>query len=352
MKPNYFLLLIALQVLVFSAPLIAMAEVVQISAIVSGCGDGIIEAGEQCDGANLGAASCASNGFSGGTLSCNSNCTINTSSCVISAPPAPPSGGGGGGGGGVYIPPSTSTGVIFSGHAYPLSTITLLKDGQVVASTVAGADATFSITVTGLSTGNYLFSLYGEDNNGVRSDLSTFPVSVTTGVVTNVGGIFISPTISVDKSEVKQGDNIAIFGQSAPSSTVTIIINSDSQIMKSVSADKSGIYLYNFDTTPLELGSHTTKSKASLNGQITAYSYAVGFEIGDQSILASDKNAKFMKGDLNNDDKVNLIDFSIAAYWYHRTLSDSFKVIEAQRLNGDGKIDLTDLSIIAYYWTG
>jgi hypothetical protein len=46
------------------------------------------------------------------------------------------------------------------------------------------------------------------------------------------------------------------------------------------------------------------------------------------------------------------VDFSIAAYWYKRTLSADFKKIEKERLNGDGKIDLTDFSIMAYYWSG
>jgi hypothetical protein len=49
---------------------------------------------------------------------------------------------------------------------------------------------------------------------------------------------------------------------------------------------------------------------------------------------------------------VNLVDFSIAAYWYKRPLSADFKVKEAAKLNGDGKIDLVDFSIMAYYWTG
>ncbi|MEK9154726.1 MAG: cohesin domain-containing protein, partial [Patescibacteria group bacterium] len=45
------------------------------------CGNGIIETGEQCDSSNLGGASCTSQGYSGGTLSCSSSCTFNTSNC-------------------------------------------------------------------------------------------------------------------------------------------------------------------------------------------------------------------------------------------------------------------------------
>ncbi len=47
------------------------------------CGNGTIEAGEACDGANLGGQSCVTQGCSGGTLSCSAGCTsFNTSACV------------------------------------------------------------------------------------------------------------------------------------------------------------------------------------------------------------------------------------------------------------------------------
>ena len=46
------------------------------------CGNGVIDAGEQCDGADLGGASCSSLGFPGGTLSCSAACTYNTSACT------------------------------------------------------------------------------------------------------------------------------------------------------------------------------------------------------------------------------------------------------------------------------
>jgi len=47
------------------------------------CGNGIIETGEVCDGANLGGETCQSQGFSGGTLSCSANCTsFDTSACT------------------------------------------------------------------------------------------------------------------------------------------------------------------------------------------------------------------------------------------------------------------------------
>jgi hypothetical protein len=46
------------------------------------CGDGAIDPGEQCDGADLGGATCQSQGFDAGSLSCTNTCTLNTSNCV------------------------------------------------------------------------------------------------------------------------------------------------------------------------------------------------------------------------------------------------------------------------------
>jgi hypothetical protein len=180
----------------------------------------------------------------------------------------------------------------------------------------------------------------------------SFPVSVTSGVTTNVGGIFIAPTISVDKSQVKRGDNIAIFGQSTSSSEITVSINSAEEYFVKKMTDTNGVYLLNFDTSPLEMGQHNTKSKVSLGGEISSFSKVIDFVVGTKNVLAKSPTKSVIKGDLNNDKRVNLVDFSIAAYWYKRPLSVAFKPIEIERLNGDGKIDLIDFSIMAFYWTG
>jgi len=49
------------------------------------CGDGVADASEACDGANLRGASCTTipGGFSGGTLACTPSCTLDTSGCTL-----------------------------------------------------------------------------------------------------------------------------------------------------------------------------------------------------------------------------------------------------------------------------
>lgn len=46
------------------------------------CGNGTLDAGEQCDGTNLGGGTCLSLGFAGGTLACAPDCTYDTSNCT------------------------------------------------------------------------------------------------------------------------------------------------------------------------------------------------------------------------------------------------------------------------------
>ncbi|MFN3301692.1 MAG: dockerin type I domain-containing protein, partial [Patescibacteria group bacterium] len=249
-------------------------------------------------------------------------------------------------GGGSYIPPSPETKVTFSGRAYPNSTVTLLKDAQIAATTIADANANFQISLSGLSSGNFIFSIYSEDKEGNRSSLFTFPVSVTLGTNIQIGGIFIAPTIDVDKIEVKRGDNLAIFGQSCPDAEITIVVSSGEDIFRKIQADKNGIYLYNFDTAILEMGQHFAKSKSAYITETSSYSKTVGFLVSTKTVFKKPSKC-LLKGDLNNDCRVNLIDFSIAAYWYKRPNPPP-----TVDLNGDGKVDLVDFSIMAYFWTG
>lgn len=48
---------------------------------VSTCGNGMRDLNEQCEGADLGDASCMSLGFAGGLLNCTAECTYDRSMC-------------------------------------------------------------------------------------------------------------------------------------------------------------------------------------------------------------------------------------------------------------------------------
>jgi hypothetical protein len=280
------------------------------------------------------------------------NCTSYTDDSEfpdVPPPPPPPSGGGGGGGGGSAPP---ETGVLFSGRAYPLSKVTILKDGQKVVETIAGPDARFRVRVSDLSPGSYNFTVRGEDRDGLISSPFSFPVFISQGSSVDVTGIFLAPTIDVDKIQVRQGDDIVIFGQTVPESAVTIEVNSETQIFVNTQSGSDGVYLYNFNSAPLEIGAHSSRSKTNLQtGEASTFGRLVGFSVGNQNI-PKEPGTVSCRADLNGDGKVNLVDFSIAAFWYNKPLTGNIVVTESNCLNADGKINLVDFSIIAFNWTG
>lgn len=267
----------------------------------------------------------------------------------VSSTPTAPSGGGGGGGGSTS---SSVTGVFFSGYAFPLSKVVIMKDGIVVLETIAGGDARFSVRLSNISSGSHNFSVYSTDIDGIKSKSFSFPITISEDDSVTVSGIFIAPTIEVDKAQVKKGDDIKIFGQTTPESDVTIQVNSETQVFVEAVSNDDGVYLYDFNTAPLEMGDHSTTSKTQLeNGQSSGYGKEVAFIVGTQNIPKEPGDGS-CRADLNSDSKVNLVDFSIAAFWYNKTLSTEMTTKENDCLNKDGKINLVDFSIMAYYWTG
>lgn len=254
------------------------------------------------------------------------------------------SGGGGGGGGGSGTGSTTGNAtVLFSGRAYPGSTVTLLQDARIIGTTIASSDATFSMRAEKISAGSRLFSLYAEDSKGNRSSLITFPLSVSANLTTTVSGVFIPPTIGLSATSVKQGDPITILGQTAPGSAVTISVGSAQMHYFNTLANTGGTYAYTFTTQDLEEGQHTAQSRSSLAGAVTGLSKAASFSVGNVASLLN----THIPGDVNGDNRVNIVDFSIVAYWFGKTNPPA-----NVDLNADGKVNLVDFSIMAYNWTG
>jgi len=67
---------------------------------------------------------------------------------------------------------------------------------------------------------------------------------------------------------------------------------------------------------------------------------------------------KCLKGDLNCDERVDIIDVSILLYWWDKHVDGTELAslldtkIESPDLDKDNFVDITDLSIQLYYWTG
>ncbi|MBI1998883.1 MAG: hypothetical protein HYS73_00930 [Parcubacteria group bacterium] len=265
---------------------------------------------------------------------------------TVTATPETPSSGGGGGG--VVAPP---TEVFFYGLAYPDTTVLLLKNAQIVASSRAKTDASFQFSLTGISAGTHTFGIVAEDVKGHRSITQSFTVKVTGNAITTLSGITLPPIVIADKEEVRKGDFVKIEGKALPGAEVALYLGDKDEkirkILSRVSVGASGAYSYSLATASLAQGGYAVLARAEKGETKTGYSQEAVFTVGLQNKVA----AVFAKApahvDFNKDNKVNLVDFSIAAFWFKQPSPP-----ENVDTNKDGTVDLKDFSILAYFWTG
>ncbi len=314
---------------------IAYAITIQITARVPGCGDGVIQEGEQCDGTNYGGSTCSSLGFVSGNLSCSSACTTDTSNCSMN--PLPPKRSGGSSS---YVPP---TNVVFSGFAYPGSVVTLLKDSQIISTVVSNKAASFQTTISGISTGNYLFSLYSEDKDGVRSPLFTFPMDILSGSTIKISNVFIAPTLSLKNPEIKKEQFLNLFGYTTPNSNVEFYYSNTEEVLHKYTSNEDGYFNIDLDTNFLKSNIKSIKARTYHFNEKSDFSKTVSYEVDSQVM----ENVYDKKIDINSDGKINLVDLSIVSFWYKKS-----NPLPSVDLNKDGVVNLVDLSILIYHWTG
>ncbi len=315
------------------------------------CGNGHKEANEECDGSDFGGQTCITFGFAGGSLLCTADCRISLMNCESleegGEPGSGPHGGSSGGSIG-YNPGSTEesgeTKVIIKGKSYPNSDVHILVDGKVIGIVRADSKADFYFETGDVEPGVATFSFWSEDKDGLKSTLLSLTFRVISRAVTNISGVYIAPTINIDKQSVKHGETVHISGQTVPETEVHVHINSEQEFVEQTNSNEDGNWKLDFDTTPLEEDFHTAKAlfQLEVSGNIikSGFSRSVSFYVGKIG-----GEAVCPEADLNHDGRVNLTDFSILLYYWG---SDN----ECADQNQNGTVDLVDFSIMMYYWTG
>ena len=257
-------------------------------------------------------------------------------------PITPPSNNNGGSS--TYTPP-TGGSVQITGMAYPNTKVTILRDGVVTGVTTSDPGASFNVTVANLPTAYYNFGVYAIDTNGLKSPTYSFPVSISDSVTIHIDNVFLAPTIGVSNTEIKKGDPINIFGMTVPKAEITMYVHSAQEFVKKIVSSSAGIWFKQFDTSVLALGDHSTFSRAAINDRITDQSNVVAFEVGSTTVK---QTASYKRSDLNKDGKVNITDFSMLLYYWHKKPPTTSRA----DINKDGIVDIIDLSIMLYDWTG
>lgn len=316
------------------------------------CGNGHKEEIEGCDSFDFGGSTCTSFGFASGNLLCTPSCNISTANCEAMDSEGGVPGGGGSSGGASgsrtgFDPGSeiaNDTKVVVRGKSYPNADVHILLDGVTVGIVNADSKADFYFEITDVSAGVASFGFWSEDVNGLKSTLLTLTFRVTSGAVTTIAGVYIAPSIDTDKQSVRQGEDILIFGQTVPGTTVNIHINSEEEHIVQASSTDEGAWGFTFNTEPLAEDFHTAKAyfEIGVEGNMiqSGFSKSVSFavsQLGGEAVCP--------EADLNQDDRVNLTDFSILLYYWGTDNACSDQ-------NQNGSVELIDFSIMMYYWTG
>ncbi len=246
--------------------------------------------------------------------------------------------------------------VIFKGIAYPSSNLTISEGGTVLSSFTLAAQARFEVTYK-VTPGNHTYTIVGTDSDGIQGRTSNFTLTMSQGTTTTISGIFLGPTITIDKSTITAGETATLSGTTAPNSSVNVTISTATsgtsaaagpqQAVHTASADNNGRWLQLVRANDLSTGPYTAKAQAiepSANS-VSEFSKTLAFEVKGG---ASDTCSNSLAADINCDTKVNLIDFSILLFFWNATNPTNARA----DINRDTHVNITDFSILLFYWTG
>ena len=243
---------------------------------------------------------------------------------------------------GAVILPNTS--VQFKGRAYPGAIVVLLRDGIEVSRVVANFDATFSITLPEEvdQSQNILYSLYAIDKNNNKSILLNFPTKIQGGFLTFLNNILFPPTIVSDKYEASSGGFLNLSGYAVPNRELEITIK-DNNLKKNfyLTSKVDGNYNINLPLLEIPKGEYNVLINYKNDIRLSKFLRLI---LGNKDTLNTSENSN-IPGDCNRDRVINLVDFSVAAFWYKKP--NPPKCVDT---NFDNIINLVDFSILAYYW--
>lgn len=247
-------------------------------------------------------------------------------------------------------PEQPPTQVRFTGLAYPGTNVTIAEKDTTIATVPADPNAAFDVTVT-IDPGEHTFDISGTDAAGVTGEVFNVTLTLASGTTVTITGIFLSPTITQDTTEVTVGDTITLFGMTVPESTVSIFVSSEEETTYTTNADEDGEWSRSFIAGDgvLAVGSHEARAKATApDDSVSEFSKTVAFSVVAAEEQPPDPCDGKTAGDLNCDSAVNLVDFSILLFYWQQSSPANVRA----DINTDGIVDIIDFSILLFYWTG
>ncbi len=260
------------------------------------------------------------------------------------------SGSGGGGSGdssaGTKLPQAD---VRIDGWAYPGSSVSFLRDGALVTTKSAGGGGEFSNLTEGLDRGSYSFVLYAVDPKGVRSASFATTLWLQASTLNVLSNIMLPPTVAVAENSINPGSPLSVSGYTAPNAQITTWLRpklaqvSVGDVVSTTTAAANGAWALSIPTTGLTQGTYELVAQGKMQGGLVESDKSARKTIG-LGVTVSDDTCLSI-GDLNCDNVVNLVDFSILLFNWNTTNA-------VADINSDGTVALPDFSIMLYNWTG
>lgn len=255
------------------------------------------------------------------------------------------SGGGGQGGVGTIFGGSRVlylSSLVLSGTTSPGGSVTFLVDGRQAAATRASQSGAFNGQFQNLERGNYTFSSYARDTAGRVSSSYSATMSLGQGTTNTISGVLLPPTIEVSSRTLKIGEPLKITGEAAASSTVEVQLRMARVPVKKYStpADERGVWHTEIPANDLARGAYDVYARTILGNVMSDFTAAPPVGIGEEPAFDGASRT-----DINGDEKVNLVDFSILLTFWGTSNAGA-------DINGDGTVDLADFSIMLFNWTG
>jgi len=246
--------------------------------------------------------------------------------------------------------------IVFRGIAYPSSTVTISKDSSIISVITTNSQAQFEVSAT-VDPGTYTFTIVGIDANGIEGKVSNFTLTLSKGTTTTISGIFLGPTIAVDRPSMSAGETATLSGTTVPNSEVNVTLTSSALgtaaggpkiAVHIASADNNGRWLKLFNADDLAVATYEAKAQAieSEAKSVSEFSKTVSFAV--LSTGEPDQCTGMLAADINCDGSVNLIDFSIMLFYWNKSNPANPRA----DINKDGTVNIVDFSIMLYYWTG
>ncbi len=265
-----------------------------------------------------------------------------------------PSGGGGGGGGGTF---GTVTAVTLSGYVYPGAIITYLDNGVVIGTGVADSSGVFLKSFS-VPSGLSQFGLWARDTMDFISPTTNIGIYLQPYVPVTISQIVIGPTIT-GKTNLAVGEDQLLYGSGYPGAQINLFnIFAPSQTPYTAMVNAAGRWQIRIPAASLFAGSYTFQAmmQAGLGGS-TGYSQGFTFIVGKSGELVpgqppvSGGGKRCFGSDFNGDGRVNIQDFSIFLFYWHKDYSQRPPANACVDRNGDRKVDIKDFSIVMHDWT-